>query len=78
LISPIEINDRLALKYAGKKDLSLRFPNMYEKIARKYDCLFINSQQYIQPSNKDGVHLEPESHKILGQLIAEKIKEFSL
>ena len=50
----------------------------YEEIAKIHSCHYINSNEVIAVSNIDGVHIDRESHKKLGLVIAEKIRNFLL
>lgn len=48
-------------------------PSLYEKLAKKHDCLFLNLYEVIEPSPLDGVHLSKESHQIIADLVYKKI-----
>ena len=47
----------------------------YKKLAEERDIYFFDESEYVEPSPADCIHLEPEGHKLLGEKIAEKIKE---
>jgi lysophospholipase L1-like esterase len=49
----------------------------YEKVAGEEGCAFIDLAQHIQPSNKDGLHFEPEGHRKIGELVAQSIQKLS-
>ncbi len=53
---------------------SKKLPDIYSQIAQNKGCKFLNLNTLIQPSEIDGLHYEPEQHKI----IAEKIYELLL
>lgn len=42
---------------------------IYEKVARKNNCKFLDLNEFVTPSDIDGLHFTPESHK----KIAEKV-----
>lgn len=54
---------------------SLLLPPLYKKIAEELNCLYINADDFISLENTDGYHLNIEHHKILGERIAEMVKE---
>ena len=55
-----------------------RLPAELKKIAEKYGAAFINLQQYVKPSQEDGCHLSSESHKMIAEVLFEKIKALDL
>ena len=57
------------------RELSLMFPQVYEKVAKEKGCYFLNAQLYAEPCPADGVHLTPESHVRLGHVLAQYIRE---
>jgi lysophospholipase L1-like esterase len=57
------------------RELSLKFPEVYEKVAREKGCYFLNAALYAQPGPADGVHFTPESQIRLGHALAEYIKK---
>lgn len=48
-------------------------PDLYRKLALKKKCHFFDASIYVTGSSLDGSHLEAESHKLLGEKIAEFI-----
>jgi lysophospholipase L1-like esterase len=54
---------------------SKQFPAIYEKIAAKYHCGFLNAAALVSPSPRDGLHLTAASHVKLADAVASKIKE---
>ena len=75
IITPPQVKERNALEKiffkANKKTAAL--DHFYGQLAEKYEVSKINAGDYIETSETDGVHLEPEAHQILGKLIAEYI-----
>ena len=47
----------------------------YKKVADKHGCMFLDAKLYIKPSVEDGLHLGPDGHKGLAEIIAKTIKE---
>ncbi|CAB5079281.1 Arylesterase [Olavius algarvensis associated proteobacterium Delta 3] len=46
-----------------------------EQIAEEYNCPFFDAGSVTSTSKVDGVHLDAEQHKILGNALAEKVNE---
>lgn len=60
-------------KYLGAMQKSMSLNAVYEKIAQKYNCYFMSNEKL--ETGIDGVHMTEESHKILAELLKDKIKE---
>ncbi len=52
-------------------------PQVYEKIARKLGCYYLNSQDYVVADPGDGVHITAESHISLGKALAKIVMTIS-
>lgn len=57
------------------RELSLKFPEVYAKVAEEKGCYFFDAAAYIEPGPADGVHLTPESHIRLGHALADYIRQ---
>lgn len=53
---------------------SRRFPEEFTKVLSG-QCHLLNSSRFLKTSEIDGIHLDPESHAILGKEVARYIKE---
>jgi lysophospholipase L1-like esterase len=53
---------------------SEQFPKYYEALAISLGCAYLNSQDYVQTSPVDGIHLEAAEQPKLAYAIAEKIR----
>ena len=53
---------------------SKKLPEIYSQIAQNKNCKFLDLNSCTQPSKIDGLHYEPEQHKI----IAEKLHHLLL
>lgn len=62
-------------KYLEAEGKSRQLASEYQKIAEKYDCVFINTAEFIKSSKTDGYHLEPVAHKALADILTERIKK---
>lgn len=47
--------------------------NIYREIALEKDCKLIELEDYVKTSLHDGLHFEPEEHKIIAQLVYKTI-----
>ena len=59
--------------YEKAVEKSKNFPIEFTKVLSD-QCHLIDSSKFIKMSDKDGIHLEPESHAILGKEVAKYIK----
>ena len=73
LVSPPEIGkDIAASEFARSFDedaiiRSKQLPTLYEKIAKKYECIFFDAAKVVEASEVDSLHLMPEAHKKLAE-----------
>ncbi len=73
LVSPIRMNAHVG----GREDdiaESARLSALYRRIAENHRLPFMDAALYAAPSGIDGVHLDADGHKKLGEAIAGKIK----
>lgn len=57
------------------RELSLKFPGVYQKVSEEKGCHYFNAQSVAQPGFADGVHLNTSSHINLGKGLADMIKK---
>ena len=73
LVSPPEIGKDIATsEFARSFDedaiiRSKKLPILYEKIAKKYECIFFDAAKVVEASEVDSLHLMPEAHKELAK-----------
>lgn len=75
LISPPLVDEagkEISERYAGASVTSKELAKKYEKVAQENNCEFLDAALYTNVG-EDGVHLDANSHKVLGKAIAEKI-----
>ncbi len=60
--------------FAGATEKSQQMARYYKAIAAEYHCDFLDAGQYIVSSDIDGIHLDPDQQKKLGQVVAEKVR----
>lgn len=61
--------------FDGGKEISIRLPTYYEKVAKNYNVEYINADEVIKSSEIDGVHWDKGMHFQFGKVLATKIKE---
>lgn len=59
--------------YLGAEKKSKKLAYFYEKVAKAYNCEFLDIARFIKPSKIDGYHLEPESHQIIADILSKKV-----
>jgi lysophospholipase L1-like esterase len=57
-------------------DIFKKLPVLYEAVAKKTGCGFINAEDHITSSQIDGYHLDAESHLKLAEVIKEWISTY--
>jgi lysophospholipase L1-like esterase len=67
--------DYLLPEYEKAVDKSRQFPQAFTSVLNG-KCHLFDSSKYIKTSEIDGMHLDPESHAILGRELAKYIKDF--
>ncbi|MBO6207470.1 MAG: SGNH/GDSL hydrolase family protein [Lachnospiraceae bacterium] len=61
--------------YENARKVSLELAGWYQQLAEMYGCAYLDAAQYVQVSDTDGVHLDAENQRKLGQVIAETVKK---
>ena len=81
LVSPAEIGEGITTSpFYGSftesaVERSREFPEWFGKVAEKYGCIFVNAAKYIQPSMIDSVHLTPEGHAALADVLYKAVTD---
>src|SRR5215207_1407951 len=66
---PVGLLTELDLMFAGAEEKSKRFSRQYHRVAEKYVCELLDAGEVVRPSDRDGIHLEAEEHRKLGEAI---------
>ena len=79
LMAPIHIGKELDERFPdsilrGKHELSTRFAELYEPVAKKFGAEFMDSAQYAQPSEADCLHMDAENHRRLAEAVCAKVR----
>ncbi len=61
--------------FAGNVEKSKLLPKYYEGVAKNFGAEYFDAGTVIHSSQEDGLHLQADQHKILGEEIAKKVKE---
>ena len=57
------------------RNLSLKMPQVYARVAKEKGCYFLNTQEYASPGLADGVHMDAQAHINLGKAVAAFIRK---
>ncbi len=63
-----------AQMFTGAEDKSKKLAEEYRLIAREYNCKYLNTAEVIRVSDFDGIHLELDEHRKLGEKVAGMIR----
>jgi len=61
-------------KFAAAETKARRFPELYQRAAAQLGCAFLSAQDFTSPSAVDGLHLDADSHHMLGVAIAAAVR----
>jgi lysophospholipase L1-like esterase len=56
--------------------VSKQLASMYEKTASEMNLMFLDAGKHACPSDDDGIHLDPPSHKKLAEAVYETIRDW--
>ena len=59
--------------FEGGTEKSQRFGSYYQTKALELGCEFLDTSEFIQSSDLDGIHFEQEEHRKLGEAVAREI-----
>jgi lysophospholipase L1-like esterase len=72
---PVGLLTELAQMFAGAEEKSEEFSRQYRRVAEKYGCRLLDAGDVARASDRDGIHLEPDEHRKLGEAVAASVKE---
>ncbi|MGI8908964.1 MAG: SGNH/GDSL hydrolase family protein [Rubrobacteraceae bacterium] len=77
LISPPAVGKLtdMAEMFRCSEKKSRRFPAHYQRFAEQHGCGFLDAGGIIISSDVDGIHLEAEEHRKLGEAVAVRVRE---
>lgn len=53
-------------------------PSLFNEVAEKHQCYYLNAGDYIVSSSADGYHLDAAAHHKLAEVIADLVKTIKL
>ena len=59
----------------ASRQKTILLPSVYEKVAAKFGCDYLNAAALVTASPVDGIHLDATAHSTLAQAIAEKVRQ---
>jgi lysophospholipase L1-like esterase len=66
---------RVPDEFRGAAEKSRVLAGHYRAVAEQRSCAFLDAGAHIGSSDVDGIHLEAEAHRRLGQVVAERVRE---
>ena len=72
---PVGKLTELAEMFAGAEEKSKGFAHQYRRVADKYGCELLDAGELVRTSDLDGIHLEFDEHRKLGEAVAARVKE---
>ena len=79
LVCPPEIGEGITESpfygsfYENAIERSRQLPALYKSVAERFGCIFVNAAAYIRPSAEDSLHLDPQAHAKLAEVLAEAV-----
>jgi lysophospholipase L1-like esterase len=75
IITPPKVKEQNALEriFFNANEKTTVLDKFYSQVAEKYEVNKINAGDFIETSEIDGVHFEPDAHRILGKSVADYI-----
>ncbi len=84
LVSPPEIGEGIHRSpfygsfYENAIERSRQFPVYYRDVAERFGCVFVNAAEHIQPSKLDSLHLDPQAHARLAEVLADTVRNLQI
>jgi hypothetical protein len=60
--------------FGGAEAKSRQLPGIYKAFAERNDIAYLDSNELVKAGDVDGVHIDKESHAILGSELAKHIR----
>ncbi len=70
LLSPIPFGPNLPPRFEGAEKLQKDLGKYYEKLAKKYECAYLETGKFVSASPEDPLHLNADGHRRLGTAIS--------
>lgn len=69
-----ELTDAVEM-FRGAEEKSHKLSNQYRRVAEQRGCELLDAGELVVSSDQDGIHLEPEEHRKLGEAICARAKQ---
>lgn len=84
LISPPVVGDNIENSWLGDSfgyknacKVSSELSKWYQNLANNYNLDFIDAARYVKVSDVDSIHMDAKNNKILGLIVADKIRQMN-
>lgn len=71
---PVGSLTELAQMFAGAEEKSKGFSRQYRRVVEKYGCRLFDAGDVARASDRDGIHLEADEHRKLGEAMVASAK----
>lgn len=71
---PIKEVGPIAAEFWGATDKSNQLPALFQSLATRRDCGFLDAGKHIETSDTDGIHYEPQVHTTLAKAVTNAIQ----
>jgi lysophospholipase L1-like esterase len=77
LVAPPQVGKLtdLAEMFAGAEEKSKEVARQYRRVAEKHGCELLDAGELVRSSDRDGIHLEVDEHRKMGEAVAARVKE---
>ena len=72
---PVAALTDMAEMFNGASEKSRRFSEHYGRFAEQYRCEYFDASTVIASSDVDGIHLDADEHRKLGEAITARVEE---
>lgn len=84
VIPPVILNNKILQGYFSCQfdetsvNASVWIQRVYEVIVQKSNCELLDLNQYVKPSDFDGLHFDKEFHKIIAETVANQLSKLKI
>ena len=77
MVAPPPLSELSQFKdeFAGGKEKSKHFGDLYRKQAEEFGCLFMDAGEFVISSNLDGIHWDKSGHLKFAEAVAKYLSE---
>lgn len=76
-LGPVE-DGVFADMFKGNYEKSTQLSKHFKAVAEARNVPFLDAGTIVKSSNEDGLHLQADQHKLLGEAVAQKVKEMNI